>query len=205
MALDSFFVEDAQGGPFDQPGKLARLSAAIEQSLAGRLRPLQELKAQQSPIPSRFKVFKVSPRVLIDNKASRSHTVVEVNGRDRPGLLYLVTTTLTRLNLIIKSARIATYGERAVDAFYVQDALGGKIESKQKLRAIEKKLLAALDEGDCAPARKPAKKTPDRKPAAAATKSVAPKSVARKAATAKAGARKSPARKAGAQRPRTVR
>src|SRR3546814_9949323 len=49
----------------------------------------------------------------LDNKASRSHTVIEVNGRDRPGLLYLVTTTLTRLNLMIKSARIATYGERA--------------------------------------------------------------------------------------------
>src|SRR3546814_5673858 len=77
-------------------------------------KPLQELQAQQSPIPSRFKVFKVSPQVLIDNKASRSHTVIEVNGRDRPGLLYLVTTTLTRLNLMIKSARIATYGERAV-------------------------------------------------------------------------------------------
>src|SRR3546814_8019225 len=102
------------GGSFDQPCKLARLSAAIEQSLTGRLKPLQELQAQQSPIPSRFKVFKVSPRVLIDNKASRSHTVIEVNGRDRPGLLYLVTTTLTRLNLMIKSARIATYGERAV-------------------------------------------------------------------------------------------
>src|SRR3546814_9399712 len=95
----------------------------------------------------------------LDNKASRSHTVIEVNGRDRPGLLYLVTTTLTRLNLMIKSARIATYGERAVDAFYVQDPLGMKIESKQKLRAIEKKLLAALEDGECAPAPRPDRKS----------------------------------------------
>src|SRR3546814_15164659 len=56
---------------------------------------------------------------------------------------------------MIKSARIATYGERAVDAFYVQDPLGMKIESKQKLRAIEKKLLAALEDGECAPAQRP--------------------------------------------------
>ena len=217
MALDSFYVEDAQGGPFDQPGKLARLSTAMEQSLAGRLRPLQELKAQQSPIPSRFKVFKVSPRVLIDNKASRSHTVIEVNGRDRPGLLYLVTTTLTKLNLIIKSARIATYGERAVDTFYVQDALGGKIENKQKLRNIEKKLLAVFEEGDCAPAKTAAKKPSAAKPAAkkpAARKAApnkeaakkeaekkagpgkaAPNNIKKKAATAKAGARRAPARK----------
>ncbi|HMA13487.1 MAG TPA: [protein-PII] uridylyltransferase [Kiloniellaceae bacterium] len=192
MALDSFYVEDAQGGAFDQPGKLARLSAAIEQSLAGRLRPLQELQAQQSPIPSRFKVFKVTPRVLVDNKASRSHTVIEVNARDRPGLLYLVTTTLTRLNLMIKSARISTYGERAVDAFYVQDPLGMKVESKQKLRAIEKKLLSVLEDGECAPAPRPARKPATLPPAGAK----AGRGTARKAATARAGTRKAPARKA---------
>ena len=124
--------------------------------------------------------------------------MIEVNGRDRPGLLYLVTTALTRLNLMIKSARIATYGERAVDAFYVQDALGSKIESKQKLRAIEKKLLAVLDEGECAPAAKPAKKPAAKKVPVkkeAPKKSTAPKSVARKAATARSGTRKAPARK----------
>jgi [protein-PII] uridylyltransferase len=109
---------------------------------------------------------------------------------------------------MIKSARIATYGERAVDAFYVTDALGDKIESKQKLRAIEKKLLAVLEDGDCAPAQKPAK--PTQKPggagkAEAAKKATAqkntakagkgPKSVTRKAVTARAGTRKAPARK----------
>lgn len=172
MALDSFYVEDAAGGPFDQPGKLARLSAAIESCLAGRLRPLQELEAQQSPIPSRLQVFKVSPQVLIDNKASRNHTVVEVNGRDRPGLLYQVTQALTKLNLIIKAARIATFGERAVDVFYVQDALGGKIDNKIRLRNIERKLIAALEEGDCTAAKKPAK-TASKAPAKATAKALA--------------------------------
>ena len=219
MALDSFYVEDAQGGPFDQPGRLARLASSLAQSLAGRLRPLQELEAQRSPIPSRFKVFKVSPRVLIDNKASRGHTVIEVNGRDRPGLLYQVTQTLTYLNLIIKSARIATFGERAVDVFYVQDALGGKIESKQKLRHIEKKLLAVFEDGECSPARKAAgrkdaskkaaaRKAPAKKAAVSTratgtpgpAKSAQPRNVSRKAATAKAGARKAVAGKSAARK-----
>jgi len=207
MALDSFYVEDAQGGPFDQPGKLARLSSAIEKSLAGRMRPMQELKAQQSPIPSRFKVFKVSPRVLIDNKASRGHTVIEVNGRDRPGLLFQVTQTLTKLSLIIKSARIATFGERAVDVFYVQNALGGKIESKQKLRHIEKKLLAVLEDGECQPAPKPAQRPP-RKPAAkkeeakkdGVRKAAAPKSGGTKATTAKSETRRALASGSAARR-----
>jgi [protein-PII] uridylyltransferase len=199
MALDSFYVEDAQGGPFDQPGKLARLSSAIEKSLAGGLKPLQELKAQQSPIPSRYKVFKVSPRVLIDNKASRGHTVIEVNGRDRPGLLFQVTQALTKLSLIIKSARIATFGERAVDAFYVQNALGEKIESRQKLRAIEKKLLAVLEEGDCQPAPKPARRPAAKK--AADKSAAARKPAGKKATTAKSGARKALASRSAARKP----
>ena len=149
MALDSFYVEDAQGGPFDKPTKLARLSAAIEQSLAGRLRPLQELERAKSAIPSRFNVFKVPPRVLIDNRASRAYSVIEVNGRDHAGFLYKVTNALTKLNVMIMSARIATYGERAVDVFYVQDALGSKIESPQRLRAIEQKILQALGDPAC--------------------------------------------------------
>ncbi|NIA71963.1 [protein-PII] uridylyltransferase [Pelagibius litoralis] len=173
MALDSFFVEGANGGPFDQPGKLARLSAAIEQCLAGRLRPLQELEAQKSPIPSRLRVFKVSPQVLVDNKASRNHTVIEVNGRDRPGLLYQVTQALTKLNLIVKAARIATFGERAVDVFYVQDALGGKIDNKVRLENIEKKLLAALEDGDCIPAKKAAKAVTAKSPAKPQSRSLA--------------------------------
>ncbi|MDJ0937489.1 MAG: ACT domain-containing protein, partial [Kiloniellales bacterium] len=102
-------------------------------------------------IPSRLRVFKVQPRVLIDNKASRRYTVIEVNGRDRPGLLHQVTRALTRLNLIIHSARISTFGERVVDTFYVNDPLGDKVEDERRLTSIRKKILAALEDPDCAP------------------------------------------------------
>ncbi len=162
MALDTFIIEDAQGGPFDQPGKLAKLSVAIEKTLSGRLRPLQELRRRRSTIPSRLKVFRVPPRVLIDNNASRDLTVIEVNGRDRPGLLYQVTLALTKLSLIIKSARIATFGERAVDVFYVQTALGDKIQNRRKLKTTERRLLEALQDGACRPE---AVAGPEKKPA----------------------------------------
>ena len=153
MALDIFWVRDAaNGGAFDKPSKLAKLYAAIEQTLSGSIRPLTELRRQAPNLPSRFEVFTVAPRVLIDNSASRNHTVIEVNGRDRPGLLYRLTLALARLGIMIDSAQITTYGERAVDSFYVQDALSSKIESPQRLRAIRKKLLEALGDGSCAPA-----------------------------------------------------
>jgi [protein-PII] uridylyltransferase len=148
MALDSFWIRDAHGGPFDRADKLARLYAAIEQVLTGRLGPLKELQGRPQAFPSRLSVFRVEPRVLIDNSASRGYTVIEINARDRPGLLYVVTNALTKLNLQIHSAKISTYGERAVDAFYVNDILGSKIEAPARLKRIQTALLKALEQAD---------------------------------------------------------
>jgi len=82
--------------------------------------------------------------VLVDNKASASHTVIEVNGRDRPGLLYELTRELTRLNLQISSAKISTYGEKVVDVFYVKNLFGHKVEQPAKLSEMQKSLGAVL-------------------------------------------------------------
>jgi [protein-PII] uridylyltransferase len=143
MALDSFSVQDTEGGLFDRPNALARLAVLVEQALAGRLRQLAELKTK-SVGPARTRVFTVKPRVLIDNEASSTHTVLELNGRDRPGLLYEVGRVLHQVHLQISTARIATYGEQVVDVFYVKDLFGLKIFHEAKLAEIRDKLLAAL-------------------------------------------------------------
>jgi len=144
MALDVFQVQDAEGGALARPDKLARLSANIERSLAAKLRPDLELAAPP-PIPSRTRVFYVPPRVLIENTASRTYTVIEVNGRDRPGLLYDITRALTDLGLQIANAKISTYGVRVVDVFYVRDIFGMKVEHEAKLKQIRDTLMPILD------------------------------------------------------------
>ena len=145
MALDSFHIRAATGGRFDKPALLNRLSVLIEQNLTGTLRVEKELARRRSKIPSRYSVFKVTPRVLIDNAASNSCTVIEVNGRDRPGLLYEITRALTRSALIVKGARIATFGEQAVDVFYVHNAVGDKITNADRLNSIREEVKAALE------------------------------------------------------------
>ncbi len=147
MALDTFWVQDATGGAFDRPDKLARLAVVFENVLTGDLKPHLEL-ARPPAIPSRTRVFTVTPRVLIDNKASASNTVIEVNGRDRPGLLFELTRELTRLSLQISSAKISTYGEKVVDVFYVRNLFGHKIEHPAKLAEIRKTLEAVLERGN---------------------------------------------------------
>lgn len=136
MALDVFWLQDLEGKPFDGPQRLARLAARVELALSNRLDIQRELDSQRASWPQRDRVFIVEPRVLIDNSASDTFTVIEVNGRDRPGFLHVVTRALTGLSLQIASAHVTTYGERAVDVFYVKDLFGLKIVHPDKLKQI---------------------------------------------------------------------
>ncbi len=145
MALDTFLVQDALGNPVVEDHRLKKLWTAIEDSLSGKRFPKRELEeARKRALPSRTGVFKVPSRVLIDNQASNNFTVIEVNGRDRPSLLYDITRALKDLGLQIGSAHITTYGERAVDVFYVKDVYGLKIDREDKLGHIRRLILEAM-------------------------------------------------------------
>jgi [protein-PII] uridylyltransferase len=149
-------VQDPDGTPFNRPEKLAKLASTFESVLTGDLKPHIELERPPA-FPSRTSVFTVPPRVLIDNQASLSYTVIEVNGRDRPGLLYELTRELTRLSLQVSSAKISTYGEKVVDVFYVKNLFGHKVEHPSKLDEIRTTLEAVLAKGNVAapaPARR---------------------------------------------------
>jgi [protein-PII] uridylyltransferase len=91
-----------------------------------------------------MRAIHVPPRVVVDNRASNRHTVIEVNGRDRPGLLHDVTSAISDEGLQIASAHVTTYGVRAVDVFYVKDVFGMKIENERKLTQLRSALLEAL-------------------------------------------------------------
>jgi [protein-PII] uridylyltransferase len=146
MALDTFWIQDAAGGAFDAPHRLARLYVLVEQALSGQLRLAAEIrKASNSVLGRRMRAIHVPPRVVIDNRASNTHTVLEVNGRDRPGLLHDVTAAISDAGLQIASAHVTTYGVRAVDVFYVKDVFGLKVENERKLHQLRDALLAALE------------------------------------------------------------
>jgi len=145
MALDTFSIQDNRGKPYESPERLRRLADRIKNAESGTLHPARELvSADARSWPSRTDVFEVQPAVLIDNKASTYHTVIEVNGRDRIGFLHTVTSTLTALGLQISSAHVSTYGERVVDVFYVKDVFGMKIDQPWKLRRIKQHLREAI-------------------------------------------------------------
>ncbi len=142
MALDNFLVQDPFGRPFDEPARLMRLAQGIEDGLANRAH-LDERLIARPLARTRADAFAIQPNVLTDNKASNRYTVIEVNARDRPALLAALAYALFQSKVTIHSAHIATYGERAVDVFYVTDLIGGKVEGAARLKALEKRLLEA--------------------------------------------------------------
>ncbi|MFO1035392.1 MAG: [protein-PII] uridylyltransferase [Geminicoccaceae bacterium] len=146
MALDTLGFQDATSGKaVTDHSRLDRIRNNIEKALGGEIWLEQALKGKRTH-PKRTDVFEVEPRVLVDNAASRTHSVVEVNGRDRPGLLFDLAKALKELGLVIHSAHISTYGERVVDVFYVKDVFGLKITHRSKLHKIQKLLTDALTE-----------------------------------------------------------
>ncbi|WP_067732591.1 [protein-PII] uridylyltransferase [Novosphingobium naphthalenivorans] len=144
-AVDNFLVQDPLGRPFMEEAQLERLRTSIENALANRIKILPQLVAKPDARP-RADAFEVRPRVLFDNKASNRFTVVEVNARDRPALLNRLAYALFESRLMVHSAHIATYGERAADTFYVTDLLGEKLTSTNRLKALERRLLEAASE-----------------------------------------------------------
>ncbi|HEY0959313.1 MAG TPA: [protein-PII] uridylyltransferase [Novosphingobium sp.] len=145
MAVDNFLVQDPLGRPFMEDGQLTRLKSAIGDALANRVKLVPQLAARPLARP-RADAFEVRPRVEFDNRASNRFTVVEINARDRPALLNRLARALFEARLMVHSAHVATYGERAADTFYVTDLLGEKIDSPSRLKAVEKRLLEAASE-----------------------------------------------------------
>ena len=143
-ALDTFLLNRAFQDDEDELRRGKRIGDLICRLLRGDAW-LDTLLAEKGAPPRRFMAFTVEPDVIINNALSDQFTVIEVAGRDRPGLLYELTSTLSNLLLDITSAHITTFGEKAVDVFYVTDLTGKKIVSEQRQEMIRKRLVGVLD------------------------------------------------------------
>jgi [protein-PII] uridylyltransferase len=147
MALDNFLVQDPNGGPFVDRHQLKRLEKSVADAVDGAEPAMERLHAKAPPLV-RSEAFRIEPAVFVDNEASSRYTVVEVNARDRPALLSALAFALLESRAVIHSAHIATYGERAVDVFYLTDRRGGKFENPARLKALQSRLIKAARSGE---------------------------------------------------------
>ncbi len=143
MALDTILLQREFAEEVDEKRRALRVAETITKALRGQLR-LREAIAQARKPEYRANAFSVEPRVIIDNTSSNKHTVIEINGLDRVGLLHHLTDALFQLNLNIASAHITTFGEKVIDVFYVTDLTGAKIENEQRHAKITQALMQVL-------------------------------------------------------------
>ena len=144
MALDNLLVQDARGRSYSDKRLRNRLVKSVETALASETPPSIPSASAGS---GRVEAFHVAPSVAIPERASSRTSVVEVNALDRPGLLARLALAIHQCGQQLHSAHVATYGERAVDVFYLSNARGQKLSAEQadQLRAA---LLWAARDGE---------------------------------------------------------
>ncbi len=145
FATAVFWIQDIEGHPYEV-ARLPRLRQMIDKTLKGEVVARDALK-DRDKIKKREREFRFPTHITFDNEGSDIYTIIEVDTRDRPGLLFDLTRTLAVNNIYIASAVIATFGAQVVDAFYVKDMFGLKLHQKHRQEALEKKLRAAITEG----------------------------------------------------------
>ena len=144
-ATAAFWIQDGEGKPYSAT-RLPRLRQMIEKILSGKVLAKEAIK-DRDKVKKRERAFKVPTSITFDNEGSEIYTIIEVDTRDRAGLLYDLTRTLADANIYIASSVVATYGEQVVDNFYVKDMFGLKFHSTSKQRSLERRLREAITAG----------------------------------------------------------
>ena len=145
FVTDAFWIQDADGHPYEAD-RLPRLKRMIERTLKGEIKAREAFR-DRDRIKKRERAFTVPTHITFDNDGSEIYTSIEVDTRDRPGLLHDLARTLAGANVYVANAVIATYGEQVVDTFYVKDMFGLKYYSESKQKALEKRLRDAIEAG----------------------------------------------------------
>ena len=140
-----FWIQDVQGHPY-KATHFHRLSNMIKRIMAGEIVPSDAIRSRDK-IKKSERHFRVPTHITFDNEGSDNYTIIEVETRDRSGLLHDLTQVLANANVSINSAVIANYGLQAVDSFYVKDKFGLKFFSRAKQNSLERKLRTAIAQG----------------------------------------------------------
>jgi [protein-PII] uridylyltransferase len=143
-AIDTILINRAFESADDELRRGKRIAAMIGDVLAGKQRQADVVASKDRPKKS-LKAFHVEPFVRLNNNLSNRHSVIQIEALDRPGLLFDITTALSDLALDIRSAHVTTFGEKAVDSFYVTDLVGQKVVSRTREKRIVSRMTEVLD------------------------------------------------------------
>ena len=147
IVLDTFFVTEAKTGSLADREQRDRFESLLNKALTGEAVDFHALIARQKISRQVYQAYtgeRLPTQIRFDNDASETRTLIEIETEDRIGLLYLISETLSELDLDISAARISTEKGAAIDTFYIGELEGGKILAAERQRIIERKLRHAI-------------------------------------------------------------
>jgi len=154
FALDTFVVLDHSDKPVSDPRALAQLQKAMRDQL---LSPHPGRDPQSAHLPRQLKHFPIETRVVFGPSPKGQLTLMEVTAQDRPGLLYQVGLALKQHHVNLVAAKVATYGERAEDIFFINDRNRQPLVDKTQLAGLESEIVRRLELAPAAPEARPIK------------------------------------------------
>lgn len=146
IVLDVLQVNSATGELITDEVKLKKIEHDLSEVITGRVKVAALVGKRRPSILDKKAKPTVRTSVEIDNEVSDAYTVIDIHAQNRIGLLYDITSTLSRLGLYIYIAKISTKGDDAADIFYVKDIFGQKIFYKERLKEMADLLHKALTE-----------------------------------------------------------
>ncbi|MBI2943904.1 MAG: quinolinate synthase NadA, partial [Candidatus Wallbacteria bacterium] len=149
LVIRNFQVSDGRGAAITDERVFARVREDLEKVVRGEAEVRELIRSRRRDVLVRpAPTGRVMPtHVEFDNFVSETHTVIDVRAQDRPGLLYIISSTLSALGLDLSLAKIATEADQVIDVFYITEADGRKVQGEGRMAQVRGALEKAIGEG----------------------------------------------------------
>jgi [protein-PII] uridylyltransferase len=145
LALDTFVVLPREGDTPTDRKQLDTMQMDLREQI---LSPLPGRDPRHSHLPRSMKHFPIPTKVGFSVSSSGQSTLMEVTAQDRPGLLHQVARALEHCSASLLTAKVATYGARAEDVFFLVDPDGGPLTNPEQIVCLKREIYARLGGGD---------------------------------------------------------
>jgi len=142
--LDTFIVLDAIGNTIHNPIHIQEIMARLEQHLSQSLKPIRVNRRR----PRQLQHFSIPTQVFFSCDHHNRYTIVDLITTDRPGLLAQVGLAFMHCNLRVLNAKIATFGERVEDVFFITDQDNRPLETDKQFNTLQQAITSNLEEDD---------------------------------------------------------
>ncbi|MCK5644899.1 MAG: [protein-PII] uridylyltransferase [Gammaproteobacteria bacterium] len=140
--LDTFLVLEADGSKLTDTIRINELKEKLYHYIT---KPETNTPGISNNIPRAAKHFKFPTRVSFEDNEIQNQSMMKVIAYDRPGLLSKIGSAMHACNVTLHKAKIATFGEKAEDIFYITNEQGNTISDKEQLKCLEQTIIEGLN------------------------------------------------------------